>query len=144
MTDTDTKKTLDDRVREALRLLRDLPGDLETEDDPAFTTEQVNFLEKRLYEVRAVLEGDNRSLTCGDAPLDARELLAKHRMIGVVWCIDDVKNVRPHLTDDQAWHVLQQVGDTHDAEWGITWTTLETVADDMFPMGQQDGGTHEA
>jgi len=44
-----------------------------------------------------------------------------------------VKHIRPDLTDDQAWEVLEQVGDKHDAEWGITWTTLETVADDLFP-----------
>jgi hypothetical protein len=29
--------------------------------------------------------------------------------------------------------VLQEVDDHHDAEWGINWTTLETVADDLFP-----------
>jgi len=62
-----------------------------------------------------------------------RELLAKQHSIAAIWCTDDVRGVRPHLTEDQAWEVLQQVDDLHDAEWGITWTTLETVADDMFP-----------
>jgi hypothetical protein len=61
------------------------------------------------------------------------QLLAKNRQIAAIWCIEDVKGVRPDLTDDQAWEVLQQVGDIHDAEWGINWTTLETVADDHFP-----------
>jgi hypothetical protein len=28
--------------------------------------------------------------------------------------------------------VLQQVKDVHDAEWGISWTTLRTVASDLF------------
>jgi len=37
------------------------------------------------------------------------------------------------VTEEQAWEVLQQVKDIHDAQWGISWTTLETVADDMFP-----------
>jgi hypothetical protein len=37
------------------------------------------------------------------------------------------------LTEDQAWEVLQQVDNVHDAEWGINWTTLETVADDLYP-----------
>jgi hypothetical protein len=44
-----------------------------------------------------------------------------------------VTGIRPHLTDDQAWEVLEQVGDKHDAAWGITWITLEIVADDLFP-----------
>jgi len=44
-----------------------------------------------------------------------------------------VKGIRPNLTDEQAFEVLEHVGRKHDAEWGISWTTLETVADDMFP-----------
>jgi hypothetical protein len=55
---TNTIEALEASVRKALRQLRDLPGDLEAEDDPAFTTEQVSFLEKRLYEVRVILEDD--------------------------------------------------------------------------------------
>jgi hypothetical protein len=61
------------------------------------------------------------------------ELLAKHHSIAVIWRTDDVRGVRPHLTEEQAWEVLQLVEDFHDAQWGINWTTLETVADDMFP-----------
>jgi hypothetical protein len=61
------------------------------------------------------------------------ELLAKHHSIAAIWCTDDVRGIRPHLTEDQAWEVLEQVRDVHDAEWGICWTTLETVADDLFP-----------
>jgi hypothetical protein len=62
-----------------------------------------------------------------------RELLATQHSIAAIWSTDDVRGVRSHLTEDQAWEVLQLVDDLHDAEWGITWTTLETVADDMFP-----------
>lgn len=62
-----------------------------------------------------------------------RELLARHHSIAAIWCTDDVRGIRPHLTEEQAWEVLQQVDDLHDAEWGINWTTLATVADDLFP-----------
>ena len=62
-----------------------------------------------------------------------QQLLAKNRQIAAIWSIEDVKGVRSDLTDEQAWEVLQQVGDIHDAEYGINWTTLETVADDFFP-----------
>jgi len=66
---TNINQTLEARVREAIRHLRDLPGNLEAEDDPAFTTEQVDFLEKRLYEVRSLLEGENVPRTNeGDRP----------------------------------------------------------------------------
>jgi hypothetical protein len=64
---------------------------------------------------------------------DIHALLADRREIAVVWCVEDVQSVRPDLTDDQAWGVLQQVEDVHDAEWGISWTTLEDVAGDLFP-----------
>ena len=81
---------------------------------------------------------NDTATTVSKEPVDinrfVRQLLAKHRQIAAIWCIEDVKGIRPHLTDDQAWEVLQQVGDIHDAEYGITWTTLETVADDLFPM----------
>jgi hypothetical protein len=130
---SNTDKPLETRILEALRQLRDLPGDLETEDDPAFTTEQVCFLEKRLYQARAILEGENRSPLYADITLYVHDVLAKHKQIAAIWSIDDVRGVRPHLTDDQAWEVLERVGDKHDAEWGITWTTLETVADNLYP-----------
>jgi len=130
---TDTNVTLESRVHDAIRQLRDLPGSLEAEDDPAFTVEQVNFLEKRLYEVRALLEGEDQSLLYADVNLYVHDLLAKHRQIAAIWAIEDVKGVRPHLSDEQAWEVLQQVKHIHDAEYGISWTTLEIVADDLFP-----------
>jgi hypothetical protein len=68
-----------------------------------------------------------------DVTSHVRVLLAKDRMIAAIWSIEDVKGLRPDLSDEQAWEVLQQAEDIHDAEWGINWTTLETVASDLFP-----------
>ncbi len=130
---TDITITLETRVLEAIQQLRDLPGSLEAEDEPAFTIEQVNFLEKRLYEVRALLEGEDQSQLYGGNTLFVHDLLAKHRQIATIWSVEDVQDVRSDLTDDQAWQVLERVGDKHDAEYGISWTTLEIVADDLFP-----------
>jgi hypothetical protein len=59
-------------------------------------------------------------------------LLAHYRMISVPWCIDDVQGIRPDLTTDQAWEVLTEVGRKHDAEYGISWLTLEIMADELF------------
>jgi hypothetical protein len=64
--------------------------------------------------------------------IDIHAYLAERREIASIWHIEDVQSVRPDLNDDQAWEVLQQVEDIHDAEWGISWTTLETVASDLF------------
>ena len=65
--------------------------------------------------------------------IDVQQLLRARRQVAVVWNIEDVKHLRPDLTDDQAWDVLEQAYDVHDCEWGFTWTHLQTVADDMFP-----------
>jgi hypothetical protein len=81
---------------------------------------------------------NNTTTSISNEPVDinrhVHQLLAKHHSIAAIWCIDDVKGIRPHLTDEQAWEVLEEVGRKHDAEWGITWMTLETMADDLFPM----------
>jgi len=74
----------------------------------------------------------------GPEPVDidcqVHALLAEQKKIAIIWCIEDVQSFRPDLSDEQAWEVLQQVEDIHDAEWGISWQTLETVADDLFPQ----------
>jgi hypothetical protein len=80
----------------------------------------------------AIAEAAAAGLQPAPADLDIDALLAERRQIAVAWSIEDVQEVRPALTEDQCWEVLQQVKDVHDAEWGISWTTLETVADDLF------------
>jgi hypothetical protein len=82
------------------------------------------------------MTNDNATLERESINIDAQvhQLLNKHRRIAIIWCIEDVRHLRPDLSADQAWEVLEQVRDIHDAEWGISWTTLRTVADDMFPQ----------
>jgi hypothetical protein len=59
-------------------------------------------------------------------------LLAHYSRIAAIWCVDDVRQIRPDLTATQAWEVLAEVGRKHDAEYGISWTTLECMADILF------------
>jgi hypothetical protein len=82
------------------------------------------------------MTNDNATLERESIDIDfqVHQLLSKHRRIAIIWCIEDVKHFRPDLSDEQAWEVLEQVRDIHDAEWGISWTTLRTVADDLFPQ----------
>ena len=61
-------------------------------------------------------------------------VLKNEDSISIVWCIDDVKEVRPDLDDEQAWDVLQVVKDNHDATMGISWDTLEYAADHLYPV----------
>ncbi len=53
--------------------------------------------------------------------------------IGVFWHIDDVKEVRPDLTDDQCWQVLERVGSKHDCTVGIDWEVIRIAADLLYP-----------
>ncbi len=64
--------------------------------------------------------------------------LADRHEIAITWSTVDVQHVRPNLDEEQAWEVLQQVKDIHDAQWGLSWATLATVADDLFPKHREN------
>lgn len=64
--------------------------------------------------------------------IDLHELLAGRKQIALVWSIDDVQEVRPDLTEKQAWKALQEVERRHDATIGVTWDTLEIIAENLF------------
>ena len=53
--------------------------------------------------------------------------------IAIIWNIEDVQEVRPDLTDEQALEVLLMAKDKHDAEIGINWDVLRIWADKLFP-----------
>ena len=61
------------------------------------------------------------------------EMLNSSDWIAEFWGVDDVKEVRPDLSDEQSRKVLHHVQHCHDATIGITWDTLEIVADNIFP-----------
>jgi hypothetical protein len=64
--------------------------------------------------------------------LKIHDLLATRREVAVIWCIEDVQEVRPDLTDDQCWEVLQAVRRNHDCTIGISWDVLQCQADLLF------------
>ena len=59
-------------------------------------------------------------------------MLAERKQIAIVWSVEDVQEVRPDLSDEQAWQVLQFVERKHDAEMGINWLTLECASECLF------------
>ena len=64
--------------------------------------------------------------------IDIHELLADNRIIGHLWGIEDVQEVRPDLNDDQAWQVLQTIERRLDSQHGMNWDTIEIIADELF------------
>ncbi len=63
---------------------------------------------------------------------DIHTLLADRNAIAIIWCIEDVSEVRPDLSPEQCWAVLQRAKRCHDATCGISWETLEITAQDMY------------
>jgi hypothetical protein len=53
--------------------------------------------------------------------------------IAIVWCVDDVKSLRPDLIDEECMEVLNYAARHHDTSLGISWDTLECIAADWFP-----------
>jgi hypothetical protein len=64
--------------------------------------------------------------------IDIHELLAQNHQIADIWGTEDVQQVRPDLNDDQAWQVLQIVDRRYDSEYGIVWSTIEVIAEELF------------
>jgi hypothetical protein len=66
------------------------------------------------------------------ADIDIHALLAQRRQIAAIWSIEDVQGIRPDLSEDRCWEVLQNVDRHQDAELGITWLTLEMAAEHLY------------
>jgi hypothetical protein len=71
--------------------------------------------------------------SCALEYVEQDHVLQKEDAIFIEWCIDDVKDVREDLDDDQAMEVLEYVKDNHDATIGVSWETLQSAADLLYP-----------
>jgi hypothetical protein len=67
-----------------------------------------------------------------DYEIDVDSLLREHRMIGHLWGTGDVQSLRPELSDEQAWQVLQHLDEQFDSSLGISWDDLEHVSNELF------------
>jgi hypothetical protein len=54
------------------------------------------------------------------------------------WHIDDVLNIRPDLTEDEALRVLEVLANDFDANNGINWDVIQYTADSLFPEPDDD------
>lgn len=50
----------------------------------------------------------------------------------IKWNIDDVKELRPDLTDQECREVLHKVEHYYDADIGISYFTINYWADELF------------
>jgi hypothetical protein len=71
---------------------------------------------------------------------DIRTHLAETGRLAVIWNVEDVKSVRPELTEAQCLEVLDACERKHDANIGINWTVIVTHAEWLFPEADSDAG----
>jgi len=77
------------------------------------------------------------------AEVDVHSLLATRRQIASIWSIEDVQEVRPDLTDEQSWEVLQAAEKDHDANIGINWVVLRFHANWLHGDASQTDNAEE-
>lgn len=53
--------------------------------------------------------------------------------ITIEWHVDDVLEVRPDLTKEQAREVLHTMRRYHDADLGINWDVIYWTAHEIYP-----------
>jgi hypothetical protein len=78
-------------------------------------------------------EGTTATMPKHDLTEHWQEMLAEGGCIAIMWSIQDVKTMRPDLTDSQCMEVLDAVENNHDATLGVAWDTLEFWAEEFFP-----------
>lgn len=65
--------------------------------------------------------------------INIHKVLAKRGRVADIWWIEDVLTVRPDLSRNQAWDVLQLCVRRLDSAFGFTWNLVGAAADDLFP-----------
>lgn len=58
----------------------------------------------------------------------------------ITWSVDDVKEMKPGLTEEQCRDVLSYIGRHHNANEGINWEVIRTTIRMMdFDKEEEDG-----
>src|SRR6516165_6352445 len=69
--------------------------------------------------------------------IDVHDLLADQHAIALIWDTEQLRNHYPHLTEDQAWEVLQHCERGYKGEEGLTWDDIAKVVQDLHPEPQE-------
>lgn len=81
-----------------------------------------------------------------DVEFDLHDHLELHHEVAAVWGIEDVRCVRPDLTEDQAWDVLKECQRVYDCNHRFNWLFIDSVAESLFPetSSPDTSGSEEA
>jgi hypothetical protein len=65
--------------------------------------------------------------------LDLHDLLAEEHAIALIWDTGMLLSHYPHLSEEQAWDVLQECERNYNAEHGLTWDDVTEVISERYP-----------
>lgn len=82
-------------------------------------------MKQRIYDIPI----DRVTLT--EMAQDYKELGREY--IQICWHVSDVQEIRPDLTEDEAYRVLLEVLSEHDSRVGINWDVIEEMASVLYP-----------
>ncbi len=87
--------------------------------------DKLEFVEQILKEIREEYPEEFEEVVGGMAIGYNGELF--NNKLFITWCIEDVKEMRPSLTEEQCKEVLSYLGRHHDASIGISWEVISTT-----------------
>lgn len=65
--------------------------------------------------------------------LDLHELLDEEHAIALIWDTGMLLAHYPHLSEEQAWEVLQECERNYSGEHGLTWDDITEVITERYP-----------
>lgn len=66
------------------------------------------------------------------------EFYNQETQVAIPWSIEDIKNDRPDLTDEECLDVLHVAIDEHDANNGINWDILQYHTNRLYPLVEEE------
>jgi hypothetical protein len=87
------------------------------------------YLEEHAPQVASHLFSSHALPDIAEFDIDIDRLLVENDLVGLIWCIDDVKEMRPDLSDEQCLDVLYAA---RDCETGISHDSISILADDLY------------
>lgn len=135
LTQSATSKEQEDHMEKTLPVTIQLAIDSSLRSPSSLLAQLPDMLKLRLSDLLVDEPDALRILSIGQPPKvdnDFEAQLAAKRQMAFIWSVDDVQSVRPDLTDEQAWEVLLLAKHGHDANFGINWDVLSTLAESLY------------
>lgn len=91
--------------------------------------EKLEFVEQVMKEIREEYPEEFEEVV-GNMAIGYNGELFNDKLF-ITWCIEDVKELKPTLTEEQCKEVLSYLGRHHSASEGINWDIISTTINMM-------------